>query len=432
MVEDALAGRRLVWLGKRGEDAAPLLRLSQFSASFSIYAPLQSRAVHVLSVESLTGVRDEAFSLDGAISDEGKPFLSALLDACGGPSVLMAYRPYGFLWASEGSTLLPHYLGGTHDGYVRLEDKPSVEQSLVQESDIECVPWTYLPQTPDRRRQLELAARSGPIVLRANVSSGGEGLELIKDACQLSESNLLAEEEMLAWSPYLADYVPVNLAGCVFGDGGVTLHTPSLQLIGLPQCTPLALGYCGNDYAAIKHLEPAGLKELECIGQAAGRWLWRRGYRGAFGLDAMVRDGHALFTEINARFQGSSRLSAAMDEQAGRPDIFLDHLMALFGMASYESPSLLEQVLQQTSAAQVICYNLERENVRLPPRLSLPEGVTASLLPAEGVAVDHNSAMFALTFDQPVTSDGLSTYPEVTAIVEGALREVRPAVSGSS
>jgi hypothetical protein len=212
----------------------------------------------------------------------------------------------------------------------------------------------------------------------------------------------------------------------------VTLHTPSLQLIGLPQCTPLRLGYCGNDWAAAKALEPRALEALERMGQAAGGWLGRRGFRGAFGLDAMVCGANVLFTEINPRFQGSSRISATIEEQAGLPDIFLDHLMAWLGLPSYGRPPLSELARQQRATAQIICYNLDLGLVRLPERLAVPEDVSQGLLPATDVTVGHNSAMFALSFEKQVTGDGISVYPEVAAIVAGARREVLPASPASA
>jgi hypothetical protein len=42
VVEQALGGRRIVWLGKRGEDAMPLLHLDAFIACFSIMAGLRA------------------------------------------------------------------------------------------------------------------------------------------------------------------------------------------------------------------------------------------------------------------------------------------------------------------------------------------------------------------------------------------------------
>jgi hypothetical protein len=40
--------------------------------------------------------------------------------------------------------------------------------------------------------------------------------------------------------------------------------------------------------------------------------------------------------------------------------------------------------------------------------------------------------MFALSFENQVTGDGMSVYPEVAAIVAGARREVLPASPASA
>jgi hypothetical protein len=158
---------------------------------------------------------------------------------------------------------------------------------------------------------------------------------------------------------------------------------------------------------------------------AIGRWLWGRGYRGAFGLDAMVRGEHVLFTEINPRFQGSSRSSGYLDEQAGLPDIFLDHVSALLGLASYVSPPLRELAQDQT-LSHVYCYNYRGQFGVMPRRLAVPDGVTVFLQPDAGVQVSWRSALFELEFARRITADGMSIAPAATAALDQALSQVQP------
>jgi hypothetical protein len=424
-VEAALSGRKLVWLGKRGEDARPLLSLEGFSASFSIIAPLRSTQVESVSIEGLTGIRDEFYSLDGALQGPGEAFAQRLESTCTDSALLFAYRPYGFLLTRPGSAAAAKFLGISRELYRALDRKPNVEQGLRRDAGIETLPWSYVAPGPERLSSLQAAFGQGPIVLRRAVGSGGDGFELINVPDQLAGSELAQEDDEIAWSPFVRDYVPVNLGGCVFDDGGVTLHTPSVQLVGLPLCTQLPFAYCGNDYAAAGLLAPAALDSLERMSLAAGRWLWSKDYRGAFGLDAMVRNEDVLFTEINPRFQGSSRPSGYLDEQAGLPDIFLDHLAALLGLPSYLSPPLRELAREQR-LAHVYCYNYLGGESLVPPALAVPDGVTAYLEPAAGVHVGFRSALFELEFARQITSDGLSIDEDAAAAVEGALGQARP------
>src|SRR5205085_7226763 len=118
------------------------------------------------------------------------------------------------------------------------------------------------------------------------------------------------EDELMAVAPYMAKAVPLNVGACAFADGAVSVHAPSVQLIGLPECTEQRFGYCGNDFGAVAALERAGLDTLDTMVRSAGRWLVERGYRGAFGLDALIDGPDVLLTEINPRFQGSSLFGA--------------------------------------------------------------------------------------------------------------------------
>jgi hypothetical protein len=424
-IEAALAGRALVWLGKRGEDARPLLSLGEFAASFSIMAPIHSTQVESVSVEGLTGVRDEYYNLDVELRAQGETFVRRLAAACTESAVLVAYRPYGFLSMSQGSIPAARYRGISRELFKALDRKPDVELGLRHKAGIETVPWTYVASGTERLTALEEAASRGPVVLRKAIGSGGDGLELITGGDELPASVVAAEGDDIAWSPFLRDYVPVNLGGCVFDDGGVTLHTPSVQLIGLPLCTRLRFSYCGNDYAAAALLEPAALDSLERMSHDAGRWLWGLGYRGAFGLDAMVRGEHVLFTEINPRFQGSSRPSGYLDEQAGLPDIFLDHVAALLGLASYRPPPLRELARNQP-LAHVYCYNYRGRFSVMPPTLAVPHDVTAFLEPEAGVQVGYRSALFELEFARRITTGGMSIDPAAAAAVEQALTQVQP------
>ena len=92
----------------------------------------------------------------------------------------------------------------------------------------------------------------------------------------------------LAASRYLDPHIPLNINACVFQDGTVTLHGPSVQLIGIPDLTRRTFGYCGNDFGAIRHLDPRFVKEFEKMVLKVGGWLWSQGYLGAFGVDALV------------------------------------------------------------------------------------------------------------------------------------------------
>jgi hypothetical protein len=422
-IEDSLGERKLLWLGKRGEDVRSLLAIEQFAGAFTLIAPLRSDAVQALAIETLTGRREDGYDVDRLDSHAAMELRRAMMEACTSPAAIVAYQPYRFLWSPEAEGILSAYLGGGHEDFLKLQSKPLVEQELRKQFGMPCAPWEYLRRSPQRQSLLAAALQAGPLVLRADVSSGGDGFELIRTEEALAASALLAREDEIAWAPYL-DHVPLNVSGCVFPDGGVTLHTPSVQLIGMPCCTRWRFGYCGNDFGAIKDLEPDQLLALDRMVRDAGAWLAGRGYVGAFGLDAMVHEGRVVFVEINPRFQGSSRVSAMLDERMGVPDVYLDHVMACLGLDSYETPPLHELARQQGTVSHVTCFNTGKAEATVTATPHVPAQATVSLAPAPEIAVVPGSLLFSLEFGQRVTDDGQSLYPEARSVVEEALRVV--------
>lgn len=416
LVRDHIGNRRLVWFGRRGEDARPLLGLGQFAASYSLTAPLKANEVDVSSVETLSGYRFDLYDVDGPPAGPGRVLFESLATACREPSVLLPYRPYGCLTSLEAGRGPVELLGMSYESYCFFMNKPQVEEGFVRSTGIASVPWRYLARGDDRRVALAAELERGPIVVRASVSSSGEGHQLIRDAEELANSRLVHGEELLSVAPYLSDLVSLNLGACVFRDGGVTLHAPSVQLIGLPSCTAFPFGYCGNDFAAIKDLEASQIAELEQLALAAGRWLHGRGYVGGFGVDAALCAGKILFMELNARFQGSSRMSAEIDSLLGLPDIYLDHMMASFGLQSYDRPSLAVLAREQAPRSQVLCQASER--ALLPDGIQSPENVRPVLVPEAGVTVAPGSVLFGLAFEAPVTTNGRYLLPTPQAIVE--------------
>jgi formate-dependent phosphoribosylglycinamide formyltransferase (GAR transformylase) len=64
---------------------------------------------------------------------------------------------------------------------------------------------------------------------------------------------------------------------------------------------------------------------------------------GAFGVDALVYDGRVYLAEVNSRFQGSSVMSARIDQALNRPDIYCAHVAAFMGLSA--PPSMTLQAL---------------------------------------------------------------------------------------
>ena len=420
-VEAALGRRRLIWFGTRGSDAEPLLDYHQFSGCFSLVAPINSVALSTEScLETIQQVRVDlnAYDTDTDTSEAARELHRQLVLACGEPAAIAAYRPAAFL----SSAYFPRsehvqYLGLFHEHQAMFEHKPWVEMGLRQ-AGVRVVPWRYLGDEDLER--LEEWARAGPCVLRVNRSSGGAGVSLLRNFQELAAQWPSHQDGFLSVAPYLEPNIPVNVNACVFPDGAVTIHGPSLQLIGIACCTSRSFGYCGNDFALIRDLDPQVLDALEEMTITCGAWLHSKSYIGAFGLDALIYEGKVYLTEINPRFQGSSRMAARLATELDLPDIFADHMAAFLGLPGRRGPRLRELASAQRPVAQVIVHNRSRHSAwRRQETAEHPIGQTPLLLPQPGVEVVPEAILFKLEVDGPVTSDGQDLTGDLGAVLEG-------------
>jgi hypothetical protein len=335
-VIDRVGDRALYWFGTRGTDAQPLLSLPQFSGVYSMVAPLETRAddVSQCCLESLTNRRVDlnAYSIDDDRGEHVGRLYKAMTQSIVRPTVVTAYRPSDFL----ASVCYPRedlleYAGMFHARQSAFEHKSWVERELAR-IGVRTIPWTYYADYARTDMESDIRrSRHEYSVIRANASDGGRGLSLV----HREDQHIRVpdhSDHFIAAAPYLDPSTPLNIGGCVYADGAVSLHGPSIQLIGVTDCVEGRFAYCGNDFAAVSDaLGDDGIEEFEALTLQVGAWLSRQGFVGAFGLDALLFEGKLHLTEVNPRFQGSSSASADLDESLDRDSIYTHHLAASLG-----------------------------------------------------------------------------------------------------
>lgn len=421
----ALGPRRLVWVGFHGADAATLCSLPQFTHCYSSGSPLGDPRIDEFSIEEHFGQRQFHLSDWGMRIRQGA-VMQRLEALCDTPTAIVPFVAVPVLDRIEESHPEARYLGISSERFERLNSKPYVEAGLRRfaPGHVQMIDWQALPDGPSRPAVVRSRLARGPIVLRADVSQAGMGHELIRDEAALAGSRLLAEEAV-AVGPFIEDHIPLAVGACVFPDGQVTLHCPSVQLVGLRHAGGAPFRYCGNDFGAVKRLPPRLLENLEAVVRTVGAWLHEDGYVGVFGIDALVHDGRLFFVELNPRFQGSTWLVNRIEARLDMPDVVQDHLMAWLGLPARSSPPLHDLVAAQPARSQVLVFNRHEERVAICAgdlHAALPRGVRARLVPAEHVLVHPGDLLFALDFDRGVTTDGHSIDAEAAAIVERAER----------
>ncbi|MDR2252516.1 MAG: hypothetical protein LBD97_01415 [Bifidobacteriaceae bacterium] len=356
-VSDALGDRTLIWAGLRGSDAESLVDLPQYGANFSMIDAHRSRPLAAsVAYEELAQRREDMDGWDIAEHPEAPATLAfrrRLLAATVTPCALATYRASRFLssiWFARQDRCLNLSLFG--DAQRAFEHKPWVEWSIAQ-AGVPGLDWRYIADEEQLTARDYLA--DGPVMLRRSTSSGGSGFTLATDAQQLLESWPRQEEGYVGLSRYLPDATPLNVGGVVWRDA-VTVHHASVQLVGLAQCTTRAFGHCGNDFAAAKQIPAQVLDQVEADTAKVGRWLAGHGYLGAFGVDYLVSDGIARFTEVNPRFQGSTSASCRLSVETGLPCLLLEHVAAFLGLRPSRRPPLRRQVTEAPDLAQVVVH----------------------------------------------------------------------------
>jgi hypothetical protein len=410
----ALAGRRLVWFGTRGEDGEALLQVPELAASFAISAPLRSARLAPecnQTLERLAGDRPDLdrHDIDLDRSEPAWDFRRNLLREVSTRCVVVTYRPARLVSTMAFSMTETMTLAGLFkDRQTAFEHKPWVETTLAKRG-VRTLGWRYVAH--EHCARVERLARGGPVVLRASRASGGVGVVRVDCATEIAERWPADDDGFVGVAPYLGEAVPLNLSGCVYSNGVVRLHPPSVQLIGIPTLTERPFGYCGNDFGAVGALDDDVLDQFDALGRAVGDWLHSERYVGAFGIDALALDGQIHFTEVNARFQGSSALSAEIADELELPNLFVEHLAASLGVAPVgDGLTVREWVRRQPSRSHLVVHNIsELVRVRAAEAPSLPaleRGARLTQLLAPGVRGLPGAALCRLVLPRSVTTSG--------------------------
>lgn len=433
-VADALGNREVIWSGLRGDDVEPLRDLPQLRYAYSIIGEYQGRSdVQSIAYEQLTGRRvdPEIWDIDDHHdADATHEFRRGLLRSLSAPSALLPYRPSNFLSAvhfARRDRCLMLGLFGAHQSV--FEHKPFVE-SAVGDMGLPHIPWTYVADE-DQLTARELVA-AGDLVLRRSRTSGGEGFVRVDSSAQVAERWPTGLESFVSVAPYIADAVPVNVGAVVWrnapADDCVTVHHPSVQLIGIPSLVTRRFGYCGNDFGAARELSPATLDQIEQSTKRIGIWLRAHGYFGSFGVDFLVKDDIALFTEVNPRFQGSTVASCRLSIRAEATCLMLEHLASCLGLSKVAQLPVRELARGVSDYANVVVHWTGDEPRALSPALLQrellagvdPQARADCMVPA-GVLNEPGSLVARFTVQRRMTLTG---YDVVTPL-ESALTRWR-------
>ena len=271
-------------------------------------------------------------------------------------------------------------------------------------------------------------------MLRRSRTSGGEGIVRVDDAGQLQAQWPHVAEAFVSVAPFSTAAMPVNVGATAWHDG-VTVHYPSVQLIGMPDCVTRPFGYCGNDYGRSRTLPRHPRPDRAATGhhrQLAAQLRLprhvRRGFPGA--------RRRPLFTEVNPRFQGSTHASCKLAIDAGESCLMLEHLAAIMGMSAPPQRPVAELAAEAPALAHFVVHWVGDEAEQLDPsplvRLAMATGRSfrAEVQTRPALLTNRGAAVGRFVCRESVTRTGFDLSEPFAGVISrwnGTAAAARPA-----
>jgi len=327
-MQACLAGRRFVWLGFDAASCVSLARHMRFDLLICTRYGLDSEWVALRTGAELISPEREA----GA--RVGDPDCERMLRGALGPRIASALQGHPRFVVSSSSTETLEALAAAGDGRLRILAVPiALKRSLdskialrkaLPTLGIEPLPHVICSLTAVDFREME--RRYGlPFVVQLATGSAGSGTFFVSCASDLRSLQDQHGDQDVSVSPYICGMAP-NINAVVL-ENAVLLSHPSVQLVGVPQCTDWPSCYCGNDFSAARRLPQAVIQSIYEQTTKIGAWLRQQGFGGLWGID-FVLDGLRVYPlEVNPRFQGSTRLLTELQHLHGQAPLWLAHVV---------------------------------------------------------------------------------------------------------
>lgn len=143
-------------------------------------------------------------------------------------------------------------------------------------------------------------------IVQAPVSSGGAGTFVLNRNNADYLRSFLDRKAKYLVSVYHKNNIPVNTHVIIFQDR--IIYAPGSVQIIKEVAEESKLLYKGADFIAFSKIEPDLQKQFMTYVKAVAEYLKDKGYRGVFGIDAIIHHSRVNILEVNGRFQASSEL----------------------------------------------------------------------------------------------------------------------------
>lgn len=202
-----------------------------------------------------------------------------------------------------------------------------------------------------------------PFVVQLPVGSSGNNTFFIFNEQEFGLILPRLEKSEFKVSRYLPSY-SLNINVVIYKKR-MLLSSPSIQIVGVKECTNRPAIFCGNDFTHTKFVPPNVIQRAYDATQRLADWMQTRGYRGVFGLDLLVADDEIYPIEINPRWQNSTDVLTISQLRQNQVPLISFHLLEFLTGPSDDSLDAADEdaLFRPQEGAQIILHNLERKSV---------------------------------------------------------------------
>ncbi len=205
-----------------------------------------------------------------------------------------------------------------------------------------------------------------PFVVQFPYGSSGNSTFIIREKKEFDELSRKYPGHRVSIRKYIDGFsLNVNAVVVSAENGPLTFCSfPSIQLVGIRECSNSPASFCGNDFALARDLDKGLIGQVEHSVKTLGAWMAGSGFRGIFGVDFVVGDGTVYPVEIKPRFQNSTSLYTVL-EGSGRPrkgSFFLLHVAEFLQrrdklMLKYIRDFPARELMRPLKGSQIVLHN---------------------------------------------------------------------------
>jgi hypothetical protein len=298
-----------IWIGLRASDYQMFADLVEIDQIVSIDTD-NTKGVPLISREFLSKHRGP-WSNDELITvSDLKEFQTLCEEIATSKAIVNVYCYHSFSLLEKLAKEYGHIR--IYSSSVKLRDKLDDKLQFMELLDNLNIPQiSSFSDTIDNLNFNEIAEKVGlPLVLKLKVGASGGQTYFVSTNDEFLKLQQVLNNDIVIVSEYVSG--PSFNINAFIGSDGVYLDQPSLQIIGVPECSSGKFTYCGNDFSSFhKHHEYAA-NEIKQVTEKIGRYMKDLGYYGIFGIDFIYNLKNKVLypLEINPRMQGSTALLA--------------------------------------------------------------------------------------------------------------------------